>query len=151
VFDFTRADAKRKRTKRTVSARVTVAANDRHAGLSQAKLWSNDVNDALFRRVNIEELNAKFFAVSPQCFDLLRRGRVSDRETAIGSGDVVIDSAESKIRASYFAACLAQTIKRLRRRHLVNEVQIDVKERRLTTHFTNNVRLPKLVEKCTHT
>jgi hypothetical protein len=58
----------------------------------------------------------------------------------------VIDSAESKIRASYFAACLAQTVKRLRRRHLVNEVQIDVKESWLATCFTNNVRLPEFVE-----
>jgi hypothetical protein len=104
------------------------------------------VNDPLFGRVDIEELNAKLFAVSSQCFDLLRRGRVSDWQVAIGSGDVVIDSAESKIRASYFAACLAQTVKRLRRRHLVNEVQIDVKESWLATRFTNNVRLPEFVE-----
>ena len=32
VFDFARADAKRKRAKRAVRARVAVAANDRHAG-----------------------------------------------------------------------------------------------------------------------
>jgi hypothetical protein len=86
---------------------MTVATNDCHARLSKTKLWSNDVNDALLGRVNVEELNAKLPAVAPQRFDLLRRRCISDRETAIRRGNVVIDSAESKIRASYFAACLA--------------------------------------------
>jgi hypothetical protein len=86
---------------------MTVATNDRHGRLSKTKLWSNDVNDALLGRVNIEELNTKLPAIAPQCVDLLRRRCISDRETAIRRGNVVIDSAESKIRASYFAACLA--------------------------------------------
>jgi hypothetical protein len=96
--------------------------------------------------VNIEELNTKLFAVATQCLDLFSGSCVSDWKTAIGGRDVVIDSAESKIRASYLSACLAQTIKRLRRRHLMNEVQIDVEERGLTTRFTNNVRLPEFLE-----
>jgi hypothetical protein len=58
----------------------------------------------------------------------------------------VIDSAESKIWASYVSTCLAQTFKRLRRCHLMNEVQIDVEERGLATRFTNNVRLPEFLE-----
>jgi hypothetical protein len=146
VLDFARADAKRERAKRAVSARMAVAANDRHAGLRETKLWSNDVNDALLGRMDVEKLNAKLAAIAAQCFDLLRGRRVSDRQTAIGRRNVVIDRAESMIRASYFAAGLAQTIKRLRRRHLMNEVQIDVKECRLATRFTNNVRLPEFVE-----
>ena len=76
-----------------------------------------------------------------QCLDLRRRGGVGDRQTAIGSWHVVIDSAESKIRTSHFSTCLAQAIKRLRRRYLVNEMKIDVKECRLTTRFTNDVRV----------
>ena len=64
VLDFARADAKRERAESAVRARVTIAADDRHARPRQSKLWSNNVNDALFGRMNIEELNAKLFAVS---------------------------------------------------------------------------------------
>ena len=71
VLDFARADAKRERAKRAVGARVTIATDDRHARARQTKLRSNDVNDALFGGVNIEELNAKLFAVVTQCLDLL--------------------------------------------------------------------------------
>src|ERR1051325_352615 len=107
VLNFARADAKRERAKRTVSARVTIAANDRHAGLREAELWSNDVNNALLGRVDVEKRNAKLGAVATQGFDLLRRGRVRDRKTAIGCGNIVIDGAERKIRPSDFASGLA--------------------------------------------
>ena len=146
VLDFTRPDAKCERAESTVSARVTITANDRHAWLRQAKLWSNDVNDALFGRVDVEELNSKLFAVSTECLDLIRGNRIGDRQAAIRSWNVVIDGAESEIRASHFAARLTQSVKRLRRRHLVNEMEIDVEERGLTTGFTNDVSLPELVE-----
>ena len=58
------------------------------------------MNDALLGRVNIEELNAKLLAVSAQRFDLPQPWHPRD---CIGGGNVVIDSAESKIRASYFS------------------------------------------------
>jgi hypothetical protein len=95
-------------------ARVTIATDDRQTGPRKTELWSNDVNDALFGRVDIVELNAKLFAVATECFNLIGRSCIRDWETAIGCGDVVIDSAESKIRASYFSTCLAYAIKRLR-------------------------------------
>src|SRR5688572_24128716 len=107
MLDFARADAKRKRTERAVGARVTIATDNRHARLRQTKLGTNHVNDTLLRRVNIKELNAKLLAVSAQCFDLLRSRSVRDRQTAIGGRNVVIDGAESKIRASYFSARLS--------------------------------------------
>src|SRR4029079_9158004 len=107
MFDLARADAERKRTKRAMRARVTIATNDRHTGPRQSELWPNDVNDALLGRVDVVELNAKLVAVSTQCLDLIGGRRVSDGQTAIGGGNVVIDGAESEIRASHFAACLA--------------------------------------------
>ena len=122
VLDFARADAKCERSKSAVSARVTIATNDRHARLRQTKLRPNDVNDSLFGGVDVEELNAKLFAVSTECLDLIRGNGIGNWQTAIRGGDVVIDSAESEIRASHFAICLTQSIKRLRRRHLVNEM-----------------------------
>src|ERR1044072_6979400 len=127
-------------------ARVAIAANDRHARTSESELWSNDVNDALFGRVDVVELNAKLVTVSAQWLDFISGNSVSDRKTAIGGRNVVIDRGESEIRASHLAACLAQTVKRLRRRHLVNEVQIDVKERALAARFAHDMRLPEFIE-----
>ncbi len=96
MFDFTRADAKRECAESAMRARVTVAANDRHSGLSQTKFWSNDMNDALFGRVDVEQLNAKLFAVFRRVFRLVFAAvDVGDRQTAIGSWNVVIDGAES--------------------------------------------------------
>ena len=146
MLDFTRANAKRERPESTVSARVTIATNDRRAWLRQAKLWSNDVNNALFGRLYVEELNSKLFAVSTECLDLSRRNRICDRQVAICSWNVVIDGAESEIRASHFAVRLTQSVKRLRRRHLVNEMEVDVEKRGLTISFTNDVSLPELIE-----
>ena len=107
MFDFARADAKRKRAERAVRARVTIAADDRHARLRETKLRTNHVNDALLGRMNIEELNTKLLAIFAQCFDLLRSRSVRDRQAAIGGRNVVVDGAESKIRASYFSARLS--------------------------------------------
>jgi len=76
----------------------------------------------------------------------LRGNRIGDWESAIGGWDIVIDSAESEIRASHFSVRLTQSVKRLRRRHLVNEMKIDVEECGFTSCFTHNVSLPQLVE-----
>ena len=146
VFDFARADAKRQRAKRAVRARVTVAANDRHARLRQTKLWSNHVHDALFRRVNVEQLNAKLFAVASQRFDLIGRDCIGDRQTAIRRRHVVIDRAKRQIRTAHTTACLSQTVKSLGRRDLVDEVEIDVEQRRLALRLTNDVSLPEFIE-----
>ena len=146
MLDFTRANAKCERAESTVSARVTITTNDRRAWLRQAKLWSNYVNDSLFGRENVEQLDSKLFAVLTQSFDLIRGHRIGNRQAAIRGWNVVIDGAESEIRASHFATGLTQSVKRLRRRHLVDEMEIDVEKRGFTTGFANNVCGPKFVE-----
>jgi hypothetical protein len=107
VLDFTRANAERERAKSTVSARVTVATNDGHTWLSQTKLWTNNVNDSLFWGVDVKELNTEFSAVAAESLNLRRSDRIHNWEAAIRCGNVVIDCAESEIRASHLAACLA--------------------------------------------
>ena len=150
VFDFARADAKRERAKRAVRARVAVAAHDCHAGLGEPEFRADDVHDALFGRVNVKQLDAKLFAVAAQCFDLIGRDRVGDRQTAIGRRHVVVHRPEGQGGTANSSARLPQTIKRLGRRDLMNEVQIDIKERRLALRLTNDVRLPQFVEQGWH-
>jgi hypothetical protein len=93
---------------------VTIAADYRHAGTRQAKLWSNHVNDALLGRLDVEKLNPKLFAIFAKCIDLIGGRGVRDGEAAIGCWNVVIDSTEREIRASHLAVCLAQASERLR-------------------------------------
>src|SRR5215210_1032267 len=47
VLDFARSDTEGERAKGPMRARVAVAANNGHAGLGQAKLRPDDVNDPL--------------------------------------------------------------------------------------------------------
>jgi hypothetical protein len=55
------------------------------------------VNDALFWRLNVEQLNAEVFAVAAQRFDLVCRNGVRNREIAVGCRDVVVHRAERQI------------------------------------------------------
>jgi hypothetical protein len=63
VLDFARADAKRERAETRRECSCDYRRKRSSCRLRQTKLWSNDVNDALFGRVNVEELNAKLLAV----------------------------------------------------------------------------------------
>jgi hypothetical protein len=57
----------------------------------------------------------------------------------------MVNGSEREIRTTHLAARLSQTVKGLRRRDLVNEVQIDVEQRRLALRLTHDVRLPEFV------
>jgi hypothetical protein len=58
----------------------------------------------------------------------------------------VVHRPKRQIGTANSSARLSQTIKRLGRRHLVNEVQIDIEQRRLALRLTNDVSLPEFVE-----
>jgi hypothetical protein len=53
------------------------------------------VNDALLRRVNIKQFDAKLAAIPAQSFNLIGSSWICNGEVAIGGGHIVIDSAES--------------------------------------------------------
>src|SRR6478672_1980563 len=108
------------------------------------------MNDALFGRVNVKQLNPELFAVASQRFDLIRRHRISDRQTAIRRRHVVIDGAERQIRTAHTTARLSQTVECLGRRDLVNEMEIDVEKRWLALRLTNDVSLPEFIEQRLH-
>src|SRR5207244_3781253 len=60
VLDLARADAESERPERTVRARVAVAAHNGHSRLRQPEFRSDHMDNALFRRVDIEERDVKF-------------------------------------------------------------------------------------------
>ena len=75
VLDLGRADAEGKRTEGPVGRGVAVAADDRHAGLRQAELGTDHVDDALAAGAGRVERDAELLAVAAQRVELRLRQR----------------------------------------------------------------------------
>ncbi len=99
-------------------------------GSVSAQLGTDHVHDPLTAALDIVERDAKLAAVGPHRLDLLARQRVANIELVVGR-HVVIDRGERQVRPPHPAARQPQPIKRLRARHFVNQVPVDVQERRL--------------------
>src|SRR3954468_21045713 len=128
---------------------VAVPANDGHAGLSVALFGTDDMNDSLALVGEIEELNAGVVAILAESLDLLRGDRVDDVEAVGGNRwDVVVDRGDGAIGTADLAAIDAQPFEGLWGSDLVNEMEVDVNERRLTGGFAHDVRRPDFIEKC---
>ncbi len=80
-----------------MSAGVAITANDRHSRLRQSQLRANDVDDALFSRIDIKELNVELAAILPERVDLCSGNRIGNRQTAIGRRNVVIGSGNCQV------------------------------------------------------
>ena len=126
MLDLRCADAHRERTERAVGGRVTVAADDRHAGLGQTELRSDDVHDALLEVAHRMQPDAELFAVASQRFDLSARDGIGDRLVDVDRRHVVVLGGDRQIRSPDAAARKPQPVERLRAGHLVHEVQVDV-------------------------
>src|SRR5664280_271417 len=111
-----------------MGAGVRVAADDGHAGLGEAEFGSDDVDDALLGRLDVEELDAEVGAVLAQGFDLARGDLVDDVETVgdAAGGYVVVNGGDRAVGTAQLAASEAEAVEGLGRGHLVDEVQVDV-------------------------
>jgi hypothetical protein len=125
---------------------VAVSTDDGHAGLGDAEFRADYVDNSLLWRIDIEEFDTEFNAITSQHFHLLGGDLVEDRQVAGRSGNVMVDGRNRALRLPDLAAGGTQPIKRLRRSNFVNEVQIDVDERRLVGGLADDVRVPKLFE-----
>ena len=144
VLDFAGADAEGECAEGSVGGGVRVAADDGHAGLGEAELGADDVDDALRGRLHVEELDAEVGAVLAQGFDLARGDLVDDVEAVGdgGGGDVVVDRGDGAVGAAQLAAGEAETVEGLRRGDLVDEVQVDVEQRGFACGLGDEVLLP---------
>ena len=104
------------------------------------------VHDTLQWAVHVVERNAEFLAVLCQRLELLAGDVVGDRQPALPCGDVVVGSRYRQVRAAHDAPVLAEAVERLRRSHLVHQMQVDVEQRRLARLLVDNVRVPYLLE-----
>ena len=117
-------------------------------GKRQPELRADDVDDALAAAVEVEQRHAErrrrcSRSVSTCC----ARQRIGDRQVPrCRRRHVVIDGREGEIGTPDLAAAQAQAFERLRRRHFVNEVTIDVEQGAAVLELAHDVRIPDLVE-----
>ncbi|MNI38325.1 hypothetical protein D3C73_924580 [compost metagenome] len=147
VFYFTCTDTECKRTKRTVSRSMAVAANDRFTRVSKPELRAHNVNYALINRIEVIQSNAKITAIFRQRVDLLLRNWIFDVET-IFSRYVVIHCRKGKLGTTHLASAQSQAFKGLRRSYFVYKMKIDVQNARLALFLINNVIVPDFLIHC---
>ena len=145
VLDLARADAVRERAEGAVGGGVRVAADDRHARQRRALLRADDVDDALAAIVHLELGDAEAIAVRVERVDLQARDRIGDAVRAIGRRHVVVADREVRRQAPDLAAGELEALERLRARHLVDQVAVDVEQRRAVVLAADDVLVPELV------
>ncbi len=121
---------------------VAVAADNGFAGQGQAQFRADHVDDALVRAVQIVERDAEFRADSGQRLHLFGGNRVGDRQGAVGRRHVVVHRRDGQIGPPHFAARHPQAVEGLGRSHLVDEVQVDVQNGRLSLFLVDDVAIP---------
>ncbi len=113
MFHFAGADAEGQRAECAVGGCVTIAADNRLAGLGNAQFRTDDVDDSLVLAVHVEQADSGFAAVLFQRLELQLRVVVKNRQRAIGRGYRVIHYGEGEIRAANLAALHLQSCGRL--------------------------------------
>jgi hypothetical protein len=131
-----------------VSGSVAVAADDGEAGLGDAELRPDDVDDALILAVHVEQGNARFAAVAFEGFELAARVGVEDGKLAVFRGDGMIHHREGKLGLAHLASGRFEPRERLRRSPFMNQVAVDVNQGGLAGFFSNNVCGPDFFVEC---
>src|SRR4030095_7560907 len=140
------AAAEAERAKGAMGGRVSVAADDGEAGLSQPLLRPDDVDDALTDVVHREILDAEVAAVLFERLDLDARLLLRDSLAAVGGRHVVMGDGERGLRTMHLAAGGAQALEGLRARHLMDEMAVDIKQAGAVVLAMDEVTVPDLVE-----
>src|SRR5262249_51380513 len=126
VFDLGGSNAEGQRAERATRAGVAVAANNRLAGLRQAKFRTNHVHDALFGRIDVEQRDAEVLAVLLERGNLAGSDGIEDRRAARLGRNVVVNGGDGSLRLPDTTSGGTQSVKRLGRRDLVHQVQVYV-------------------------
>ncbi len=145
VLDLRRADAPGQRPEGAVGRGVGIAADDGGAGQGEALLGADHVDDALAAVVLVEILDAEFRDVGGERLDLQPAVGVLDALGAIGRRNVVVDHRQGALGRVDLASGHAQPLEGLGARHLVDQVPIDVEQRRAVRLGLDDVVVPDLV------
>jgi hypothetical protein len=147
VFYFAGSDTECQCSKCSMRTGVAVAADDGHAGLGDAELRADDVDDTLLAAADVEEFDAELLAVLAQRRDLPGCDLIDDVEAfRQRSRDVVIDGGNAAVWAANFAAGESQSFEGLRRGHFVQQLEIDIEQGRFALGLGDDVLLPYFFE-----
>jgi hypothetical protein len=155
VLDFRGADAVREAAERAVRAGVRVAAHHGHPRQGCALLRADHVHDALVLvEVREIDLRAVRLHVGVEGLDLQARHRVAhalDALVPVGGRCVVVGGGDHRVDAPGFASGDAQAFVGLRAGHLMDEVAVDVEQRRAVLFGMDDVAVPQfVVERLAH-
>ena len=151
MSDFRSADAEGKGAECAMRAGMTVSADDGHAGLGAAEFRADDVYDTAARVAHAEQFDTELGGVALELTHLLS-GRIDlDRHIAedlfTAGGRRMVHGRQRSVGTPHGQAQRLQDAECLRRRDLVDEMQIDVENGRrigrLRHHFVCG---PDLVE-----
>ena len=145
VLDFAGADAEGQCAERAVRGGMAVAANDGQAGLRDAQFGPDDVDDALVAAGHVEQGNAVPGAVLGQGFNLQPRILVEHGQVAVLGGYRMVHDGKGQVGPADLTPGGVQPGKSLRRGDLVDQVAVNIDERRLTRGLAHQVRLPNLL------
>src|SRR5690606_8075264 len=144
------ADAVGQRAEGAVGGGVRVAADHGHARQGGALLRTDHVDDALTDVVHLELEDAEVITVLVQGLDLDARDLVGNGvQTALalcaGGRHVVVGGGDVGVDAPGLAASQAQALEGLGRSHFMEDVAVDVDQRRTIVTALDLVHLPELV------
>ena len=145
MLDLARADAERQRTERAVGRRVAVAADDGHAGQRETPFRPDDVHDPLAWVAAAVQADAELLAVAGQRVHLRSRDRIRERLVERRGRHVVVHRGDGEVGPADLATVEPQAVERLRRGHLVDEVEIDIEEVWLALSSAHDMAFPHLV------
>ena len=128
VLDLAGADTEGQCAERAVRGGVGVAAYDGHAGLGQAQLRADDVNDALVGVTQGMQANAELLGVLTQGVDLGAARDICDGQVDVDRGRVVVLGRNRQIGAANLSSGEAQALECLGARHFVHEMEVNVEQ-----------------------
>ena len=124
--------------------RMRIAANNRHPRQRQALLRADNVHNPLARVTSPKQTNAKLGAVALQRLHLRARNRVLNLALRVQRRHIMIRHRLNRIDPPRLAPGKTQTVKRLRRSHLMNQMTVNIKQC-LPVRLAHHMRLPDLV------
>ncbi len=145
MLDLRGADAVRQCAEGTMRGGVRITAYDRHARQRRTLFGADHVHDALARIIHSKLHDAEFGTVAVEGLDLDSRDRVCDPLAAIRGRYIMVRGGQVGPRSPYRPLREAQPLERLRRRHFVHQVTVNVQQCRAVGFLADHVRIPQFV------
>ncbi len=145
MLDLAGADTEGERAECAMRRSMAVTAHDGRSRQCPALFRTDDVHDALANIVHRQIFDTEFLGVGFQLRDLLARLRIGNSLRPILGRHIVVGDGQRELRPAHLAAGVAQALERLRARHFMDEVTVDVEHRRRARRRAHQMRVPDLV------